>query len=527
MKKPTTIARQVITGFALLLLVASVLALVARHGLNTGKDGFIAYRELARDSMLLGRVQANVLEMRVAVKDFQELHTPEKIREYESRHATVNALLGDAKQQISAPERVAIIANVERGVTEHAQRFSELVAAIQGGADPATVTAIADRMRKIGTQIGAAAEECKLAIIAEQNALGPMIQERVVRTVRIVDLTAVIALVAGIAIAWLITAKTRRDLTRIADSIAESASQVAAASGQVSASSQSLAEGASEQAASLEETGASLEEVAGMARSNADGAQKAKNLSGEATAAANQGATDMAEMRLAVAEIRTSSQDIAKIIRSIDEIAFQTNILALNAAIEAARAGEAGMGFSVVADEVRQLAQRSAASARETAAKIEVALSRSEHGVEITTKVEGSLSGILEKTRLMDTLVNEIAAASAEQHQGIAQVNSAVGQMDKVTQTSASNAEETAAAAEELNAQAEVMRQNANDLLALVGRTAAQAAPSGAPRHSGAVPHHPPHVSPHPVRRHCARSGPLTVVASRNDASAADSLSFR
>jgi methyl-accepting chemotaxis protein len=167
--------------------------------------------------------------------------------------------------------------------------------------------------------------------------------------------------------------------------------------------------------------------------------------------------------------IKVSSDDIAKIIKTIDEIAFQTNILALNAAVEAARAGEAGMGFAVVADEVRNLAQRGAQAAKETAGKIEGAITKSGQGVELTGKVAQALNDIVTKVRQVDELVAEVAGASREQTQGIAQINTSVGEMDKVTQSNAASSEETAAAAQELNAQAETMRESVAELLRLVG----------------------------------------------------------
>ena len=181
----------------------------------------------------------------------------------------------------------------------------------------------------------------------------------------------------------------------------------------------------------------------------------------------------MAEMTGAMDAIKVSSNDIAKIIKTIDEIAFQTNILALNAAVEAARAGEAGMGFAVVADEVRSLAQRCAQAAKETAAKIEDAVQKSARGAEISAKVAKSLEEIVGKARQVDELAGEVAAASQEQSQGIEQVNTAVSQMDKVTQSNAANAEESASAAEELNAQADSLKDAVSDLMQLVdGRQA-------------------------------------------------------
>ena len=256
---------------------------------------------------------------------------------------------------------------------------------------------------------------------------------------------------------------------------------VAAAANQVSASSQTLAQGASEQAASLEETGASLEEMSSMAQRNAESIRKANDFARQSREAADRGTGDMHAMSAAMEAIKNSSDDIAKIIKTIDEIAFQTNILALNAAVEAARAGEAGMGFAVVADEVRNLAQRSAAAAKETAAKIEGAISRTAQGVGISAKVATMLNEIADKIRHVDELAAEVASASSEQTRGMQQINTAVGQMDKVTQSNAAGAEESAAAAQQLNAQAELMKQAVAELMHLVGQGGAEVGASLTP----------------------------------------------
>jgi methyl-accepting chemotaxis protein len=277
--------------------------------------------------------------------------------------------------------------------------------------------------------------------------------------------SVIIAAILG----FVIIRSINRVLNRISESLDDGSNQVASAASQVSSSSQSLAEGASEQAASLEETSSSLEEMASMTKRNSDNSQKSNDLAKQARTAADKGVGDMQAMSAAMEAIKVSSDDIAKIIKTIDEIAFQTNILALNAAVEAARAGEAGMGFAVVADEVRNLAQRSAQAAKETAAKIEGAIAKTGQGVEISRKVGETLNEIVTKAHQVDELAAEVASASREQTQGITQINIAVGQMDKVTQSNAANAEESAAAAEELNAQASVMKESVTELLHLVG----------------------------------------------------------
>jgi hemerythrin-like metal-binding protein len=259
-----------------------------------------------------------------------------------------------------------------------------------------------------------------------------------------------------------------RPLTQAAEQLQESGEQTVQAAREISNTSRVLAEGASEQAASIEETSSSLEEMSSMTKRNAEDSRQANELARLTRAAADKGASDMQGMSAAIAALRTSSDDIGKIIKTIDEIAFQTNILALNAAVEAARAGESGLGFAVVADEVRNLAQRSAQAAKETAAKIEEAITRTAQGVELSSKVSQALNDIVGKAREVDDLVAKISSASGEQTEGIVQINVAVGEVDKVTQSNAASAEESAAAAAELEAQAGSMKQAVADLMELV-----------------------------------------------------------
>jgi methyl-accepting chemotaxis protein len=252
----------------------------------------------------------------------------------------------------------------------------------------------------------------------------------------------------------------------------------------VASSSQTLADGSSSQAASLEETSASLEELSSMTKRNAESAEQAKQAATQARTSADTGVEHMTAMAAAMSTIKASSDDIAKIIKTIDEIAFQTNILALNAAIEAARAGEAGLGFAVVAEEVRALAQRSATAAKETAAKIEDSVAKSQQGAQISSEVANSFETIQQQIRHLDALVGEIATASREQTQGIAQVTTAVSQMDQITQSNAATAEETAAASQELNTQATALSEAVASLRSVIGEKSARAAKSRSVEHT-------------------------------------------
>jgi methyl-accepting chemotaxis protein len=278
----------------------------------------------------------------------------------------------------------------------------------------------------------------------------------------------VIAAVFGTLAVFVVRYQIAAPLVRVLEHLTGTSDQLRVTSDHLTHSSQSLAEGSSEQAASLEETSASLEELSAIIKNNAESAQTANDLANQARSAAESGSTGMTQMTQAMNDIQSASSNIAKIIKTIDEIAFQTNLLALNAAVEAARAGEAGMGFAVVADEVRSLAQRSAQAAKETADKIEDSIRKSQNGVRISAEVARSFQEIMEKVRTVDELMARIAAASKEQSQGINQVNTAVREVDAVTQTNAANAEQSASAAVELHSQADALRAAIGELMHLM-----------------------------------------------------------
>jgi methyl-accepting chemotaxis protein len=474
--QPSTISQRVVAGFAALLLITILLGGYAYSRLASLQMTSAKVTQQAMPTVIvLGQIRSLVKEnfsntLRHALTDPANRNQLAEIEalmksisaETTAQYTTLERFLTDPKSR----ENFARIKPIREAYTTKRAEIVKISNTVSAQEMDVLITG---QLRPLYLNYLTAIEEMTSASTELGRAVSVEVDTSVAAAKRWILASLALATVTGAAIAAFIISGTSRVLTRFTRQLSDGSAQVAAAAGEVSSASQSLAGGASEQAASLEEASASLEEIASMTKRNAESAGRAKQLANQTRSAAETGAGDVEAMNSAMDAIKASSDNIAKIIRTIDEIAFQTNILALNAAVEAARAGEAGAGFAVVAEEVRGLAQRSAAAARETAGRIEDSIAKSEHGVQISSKVAGSLEEIVQKARQVDSLVAEISQASQEQSQGIGQVLTAVTQMDKVTQSNAASAEETAAAAEQLNSQAFSMDAAVAQLQGLIG----------------------------------------------------------
>lgn len=583
-----SLAKKLSFGFGLVMIVAITIGGVALFALQSSNTSFERYREIARNTNLTGRIQANMLEVRMMVKDFLIKSNMEAVSEFESRFDATKEFLARAKKDIHETDLAKNIAEIDKDILQYQAGFTNVVNCVkrrnqlvndvlnvegprmekiltelmhsaqkgrnqsvsfQGGLAlrslllarlyvmkyldtnseddgarvakelkdlEATMASLreevgdSDRKRllatleekgtiykdafeelhtviekrneivqgsldRIGPQIADLTEETKLSYLSEQDELGPKAVASNNRSMAITVVVCVLGLVAGILLAFFITRGITLSLQSIIDRLRSGGEQVSSASEQLASSSQSMSEGASEQASSLEEVSSSLEEMSSMTKQNAENSQECKSMADEGRNSAQQGADAMERMNEAIASIKTSADETAKIIKTIDEIAMQTNLLALNAAVEAARAGEAGRGFAVVAEEVRNLAQRSAAAAKNTANLIEGSQKNAENGVNVSHEVNAILTKIVERVEKVSQLIAEVAAASDEQSQGIDQVNTAVAQMDTVTQQNAANAEESASASEELSSQAQALTAMVYELTRLVkGKVAGQ-----------------------------------------------------
>jgi methyl-accepting chemotaxis protein len=272
-----------------------------------------------------------------------------------------------------------------------------------------------------------------------------------------------------VALVWFVAYRISTPLAKIAAELSQFSDQLASSAGEVSAAGSAMAQGAAESAATLEETSASMQEITAMITRNAQNSARANEVvhSTERLVVGTTG--NMQRLKQSMDQISAASQETQRIVKTIDEIAFQTNILALNAAVEAARAGSAGAGFAVVADEVRGLAQRAAVAARDTSAMIEGSVGKIGAAVDVTSQTESDFRQVDESSKRITSFIAEIAQASGEQKSGIGEIDKAIGELNQVVQKNAAVAQQSAAAAQEMNAQAAQLQGYAHDLAGLIG----------------------------------------------------------
>jgi methyl-accepting chemotaxis protein len=489
MKSQMTIGKKFALTSGMLILWTVVLGVVSLTGLGTIADRVQSLGNDALDGVSTsGQMESALLAMRgdilehVGSKDSSRMVALEndigKLKE------EIAAGFAAIEQSIATEEEREIIGGLRPALERYYRLWEEVVPLSRGSGNEEAFKKYAE-----GTAIFTEARDAMRKEAEFNRQLGKTqaaaAESTETRVRWMTWLVLAISLLSGIGLVFFMMRGVNGVLVHAVTQLAEGAEQVASAAGQVSASSQHLAQGSSQQAATLQETSSAAEEISSMARKNTENARTAADLmtaSQQRFAETNQ---SLQSMVVAMGEINASSGKISKIIKVIDEIAFQTNILALNAAVEAARAGEAGLGFAVVADEVRNLAQRCAQAARDTAALIEESVAKSNDGKVKLDQVADGIRTITEQAAKVKTLVDEVQQSSLEQARGIEQIAKATTQMEQVTQTTAANAEETAAAAKELNTQSDNVRDVVAQLSAMVGGAefgrgrATQASPDG------------------------------------------------
>ncbi|HEX8986054.1 MAG TPA: methyl-accepting chemotaxis protein [Bryobacteraceae bacterium] len=471
-----SLGRKLLSGFGvmlgLVLLLSATAGWVTRE-LNqdldrtanlTAREQYLAGEVNAATSEMASFERGNVLSAVLGDKP----HSEEYQQRFRTRADSLTKTLAELRNLAANERAAAMIRTLGQQAEAVSQGHEELRQAMANQQMDAALNIFAQKVQPRLEEIGAQAS----SLVERQNrdlaASSAASTAKAVRSRNLMIALTLLAVAAGAVVFWVVR-NASLGLKRLAERMAHSAEEVAGAAGQVSSASQSLAQGASEQAASLEETSASTEEIASITRKNANHASEVAGLAQQSEKGAADVNHTLDRMIEKMKEIDASSNKIARIIKVIDEIAFQTNILALNAAVEAARAGEAGLGFAVVADEVRNLAQRCAQAARDTAGLIEESIETSRDGNARLDQMAGAVRNMTENSIRVKSLVDEVNQGSQEQARGMDQIARAVVQMEQVTQKTAAGAQQSAAAGTQLDSHAAGLRSLVGEMREMVG----------------------------------------------------------
>lgn len=416
------------------------------------------------------RSMDNVVELGYAIQldtnKGQLLRDPKIIEEASKKFQEVENELAAIQKKTTKDETISQLEDIRIAGSDYKTHMNKLLKSFQ------TLTDLGQKRAQAGN---AALETAKVAAnsgIGETVKSAANVDQVLSNSAKMLIFGSIIGVLVSLLVIVLITQGITKPINAFIQRLSGVSEQVASSSGQVLTASEQLATGSSQQAASLEETSSSLEEMAAMTKQNADNAHQANSLMNETKQVVELAGKSMGELTASMREISTASDETAKIIKTIDEIAFQTNLLALNAAVEAARAGDAGAGFAVVADEVRNLAMRAAEAARNTANLIDATVTKIKAGSGLAERTGEAFSQVDASTTKVKELVAEIAAASMEQAQGVDQINRAANEMNRVLQEVAASAEESASASHELKAQSGHMEEMMEELSTLVGGSA-------------------------------------------------------
>jgi methyl-accepting chemotaxis protein/methyl-accepting chemotaxis protein-1 (serine sensor receptor) len=474
-----TIGRKLMACITGMLAVVLSLAAAGWYSNSTFSNQLrFATDTIAERILLAGELRADVVELRLAMRGMAMYALAHDNKGVDSARADLREHMREAKTGLTALHPLVttekgkkILAPMDADLDRYLALFEQASSSVAAGKVKSAMAIVSGAASQVGTHMEDTTSEY-IALQKQQLTAAGASAVAETSSARWMSLIFVAIALAAVALITLVVRKITTQLREITSNLSDGAAQIGSGSSQVSSSSQTLAQGASEQAASLEETSASAEQITSMTRHNAANASQVAQLMTTVDHRVAEGNSTLAQMIASMKQINASSDKISKIIKVIDEIAFQTNILALNAAVEAARAGEAGMGFAVVADEVRNLAQRSAQAARDTAVLIEESIATSNEGSTQLQKVANVVGSITEATTKVKILVDEVNVGSQEQTKGIEEIARSLTEMDRVTQGTAAAAEESASASEQMSAQARSLGQIVDDLRAMAGSAA-------------------------------------------------------